>query len=158
MPRLARPLLSICLLLAFPALADDPFARGFDSVPLKLTPLANSGLQLEGAELRTKRSWQLYSLLDLNFGVMALKLGDQRLGDLIPFRTDLRIGGSYQVLDRLEVGAEIPAAGRSRLRAAGTQRSRARSASAAGPLPDPPPERDPHRQHRGGARGAPADR
>jgi OOP family OmpA-OmpF porin len=108
MPRLARPLLSICLLLALPALADDPFARGFDSVPLKLTPLANSGLQLEGAELRTKRSWQLYSLLDLNFGVMALKLGDQRLGDLIPFRTDLRIGGSYQVLDRLEVGAEIP--------------------------------------------------
>jgi outer membrane protein OmpA-like peptidoglycan-associated protein len=100
--------LVLSLLLALPALADDPFARGFDAVPLKVTPLANSGLQLEGAETRTKRSWQLYSLLDVNFGVMALKLGDQRLGDLIPFRTDLRIGGSYQLFDRLEVGAELP--------------------------------------------------
>ncbi|MCU0699496.1 MAG: OmpA family protein [Myxococcaceae bacterium] len=111
MPRLVRTLLLGLALLAMPALADDPFARGFDAVPLKLTPLANSGLQLEGAETRTRRSWQLYSLLDLNFGVMALKLGDQRLGDLIPFRADLRIGGSYQVLDRLEVGAELPVIG-----------------------------------------------
>lgn len=108
MPRLARPLAVVVLLLALSTRADDPFARGFDSVPLKLTPLANSGLQLEGAELRTKKSWQLQALLDLNFGIMGLKLGDQRLGDLIPFRGDLRIGGSYTVLDRLEVGAELP--------------------------------------------------
>lgn len=107
MSRLCRAVLVTCL-AALPALADDPFARGLDAVPLKLTPLANSGLQLDGAELRPKKSWQLNAILDLNFGVMALKLGDQRLGDLIPFRTDLRIGGSYQVLDRLEVGGELP--------------------------------------------------
>lgn len=107
MPRLARALLATCL-MALPALADDPFARGFDAVPLKLTTTANSGLQLDGAELRPKRSWHLQALLDLNFGVMGLKLGDSRLGDLIPFRTDLRIGGSYQLLDRLEVGGELP--------------------------------------------------
>lgn len=94
--------------VAASALADDPFARGFDAVPLKLTPTANSGLQLDGADLRPKRSWQLGAILDLNFGVLGLKLGDQRLGDLIPFRTDLRIGGSYQLLDRLEVGGELP--------------------------------------------------
>ncbi|MBE2248825.1 MAG: OmpA family protein [Myxococcus sp.] len=106
MARIAAGLIVACLSTA--AWADEPFARGFDAVPLKLTTTANSGLQLDGAELQPKRSWQLQALLDLNFGVMALKLGDQRLGDLLPFRTDLRIGGSYQLLDRLEVGGELP--------------------------------------------------
>ncbi len=108
MGRLVRLLAVVVTLLALGARADDPFARGFDAVPLKLTPLANSGLQLDGAELRTKRSWQLQALLDFNFGALGLKLGDQRLGELIPFRTDLRIGGSYTLLDRLEVGGELP--------------------------------------------------
>lgn len=107
MSRIAAVLI-VTLLSALSAWADEPFARGFDAVPLKLTTTANSGLQLDGAELRPKKSWQLQAILDLNFGVMALKLGDQRLGDLIPFRTDLRIGGSYQLLDRLEVGGELP--------------------------------------------------
>jgi outer membrane protein OmpA-like peptidoglycan-associated protein len=107
-PLARRGVLLLLAFLALPAAADDPFARGFDSVPLKLTPLANSGLQLEGAALRTRRSWQLQALIDMNFGVLGLKLGEQRIGDLIPFRTDLRIGGSYTVLDRLEVGAELP--------------------------------------------------
>jgi OmpA-OmpF porin, OOP family len=103
-----RAVMIVTHLTALAAWADEPFARGFDAVPLKLTSTANSGLQLDGAEFRPKNSWQLQALLDVNFGVMALKLGDQRLGDLIPFRTDLRIGGSYQLLDRLEVGGELP--------------------------------------------------
>lgn len=102
--------LGAALLISTPLLAaaNDPFARGIDSVPLKITPTANSGLQLDSAELRPRRSWQLQAIIDLNVSVMALKLGEQRLGDLIPFRTDLRIGGSYQLLERLEVAAELP--------------------------------------------------
>lgn len=95
--------------LALPAWAQtDPFARGIDAVPTKLTPAMNSGLTLEGAELETTRSFNLQALFDLNFGVLGLKLGDQRLGDLIPFRADLHLMAAYQVHPRLEVGADLP--------------------------------------------------
>lgn len=99
---------SLTVLCAALTAFADPFSRGIDSVPLKLTSTANSGLQLDGAELLPKRSWQIQGLVDINFGVMALKIGEERLGDLIPFRTDIRIGGSYQILDRLEIGGELP--------------------------------------------------
>lgn len=88
--------------------AGDPFARGIDLVPVKVTPTMNSGLTLDGAELREHRSWQLRALLDLNLGILALKLGDQRLGDLVPLRLDLHLLGAWQLHPRIEVAADLP--------------------------------------------------
>ncbi|MFT3842086.1 MAG: OmpA family protein [Myxococcaceae bacterium] len=95
------------VMLAGLAEAADPFARGFDAVPLKLTPAMNSLMIMEGAELAPPKSWQLQASLDLNWGILGLKLGDQVKGDLIPFRSDLHITGAYTFNKRIEVGADI---------------------------------------------------
>lgn len=104
-----RSLILVVFLVAFRThAAEDPFARGIDAVPIKLTPGVNSGLTLEGADLPERGTFHLTPILDFNIGVLGLKLGDQRLGDLIPFRTDLHILASYQILPRLEVAADLP--------------------------------------------------
>lgn len=96
-------------MLALPASAqNDPFARGIDAVPIKLTPTMNSGLSLESAELMPVKSWQLMALLDFNVGILSLKLGDTRLGDLLPFRADLHLMGAYQIHSRIELAADLP--------------------------------------------------
>lgn len=88
--------------------ADDPFARGIDTVPFKLTPTLNGGMTLEGAELAETNTWQLAAALDLNVGVLAMKVGQNRLGDLIPLRTDLHIFYARQVHPRIEVSGDLP--------------------------------------------------
>ncbi|MBL9038555.1 MAG: OmpA family protein [Archangium sp.] len=98
----------LCVVAVQAVAAEDPFARGFDAVPIKFSPTMDPGLSLDGAELRPQGSWQLMPILDFNVGVLALKAGDQRLGDLIPFRTDLHIMGAYQLFSRLEVAADLP--------------------------------------------------
>lgn len=103
--------LLLAVSLALPAQAQtlDPFtSRGIDLVPTKFTPAMESGLALEGGELQVLRSWQLQALFDLNFGILALKSGDQRLGELMPFRTDLHLMGAYMVHPRVEVSADLP--------------------------------------------------
>ncbi len=98
----------VCLTAFTAVAAEDPFARGIDAVPVKLTPSSGSSLTVEGADLPQQGTFHLTPLLDFNFGILALKLGDQRLGDLLPFRADLHILASYQVLPRLEVAADLP--------------------------------------------------
>lgn len=87
---------------------NDPFARGIDSVPIKPTPALHSTFTLEGGELELHRSFALQALLDFNLGVLDLKLGNERLGDLIPFRADLHLMGAYQVHPRVEISADLP--------------------------------------------------
>jgi OmpA-OmpF porin, OOP family len=102
-------LIGVLAFLALPGWAQsDLFSRGIDTVPIKLTPGLNSGLALDGAELWPVGSWGLQALVDLNVGVLALKLGDQRLGDLIPFRGEVHVMGAWQVHQRLEVAADLP--------------------------------------------------
>jgi OmpA-OmpF porin, OOP family len=87
----------------------DPFtARGIDLVPNKFTPAMESGLALEGGELQTTKSFLLQAMLDFNIGILAAKNGDQRLGDLMPFRTDLHLLGAYQLHSRVELAADLP--------------------------------------------------
>lgn len=87
----------------------DPFTtRGIDLVPIKFTPTMDSGLALEGGELLLTRSFQLQAMLDFNVGILAAKNGTERLGDLMPFRTDLHIMGAYQLHPRIEVSADLP--------------------------------------------------
>jgi outer membrane protein OmpA-like peptidoglycan-associated protein len=106
----ARAIAAVVLaVLAMPAGAQsDLFSRGIDAVPLKLTPSMNSGLVLDGAELLPPGSFSVQALVDLNFGILALELGDQRLGDLLPFRGELHLLGAWQALPRLELAADLP--------------------------------------------------
>ncbi len=95
-------------LLGMPAFAVDPFARGFDVVPTKFTPAMDSLWALEGAEMRTPKSWMLQAMLDFNFGILSLKLGNDPAGELISARADLHLMGAYQFTERLEVSADLP--------------------------------------------------
>lgn len=83
-------------------------ARGIDLVPFKFTPGMDSGLTLEGGELLNTRSWQLMALVDFNIGILSAKFGNERLGELMPFRTDIHILGAYQLHPRIEVAADLP--------------------------------------------------
>ncbi len=106
---MGRLFISIACLVALTAsAAEDPFARGIDVVPIKLTPSAGSSLTLEGADLPAVGSFRLTPVLDFNLGILSLKLGDERLGDLIPFRTDLHLMASYQLHSRVELAADLP--------------------------------------------------
>lgn len=91
------------------AQALDPFtARGIDLVPIKYTPTMESGLALEGGELQLTRAFLLTAMLDFNFGILSAKNGNERLGELMPFRTDLHIMGAYQLHPRVELSADLP--------------------------------------------------
>jgi outer membrane protein OmpA-like peptidoglycan-associated protein len=107
-----HPLITpLLVLLATGASAQtlDPFtARGIDLVPIKFTPTMESGLALEGGELQLTRSFLLTAMFDLNFGILSAKNGTERLGELMPFRTDLHIMGAYQLHSRVEVAADLP--------------------------------------------------
>jgi outer membrane protein OmpA-like peptidoglycan-associated protein len=82
--------------------------RSFDAVPNKATPLQRGGILLEGASSPFARSFQASLLLDFNLGLLGLKLGDRRLGDLVPYRLDAHALFAYQVLPFLELGADVP--------------------------------------------------
>jgi outer membrane protein OmpA-like peptidoglycan-associated protein len=86
----------------------NPYGRDIDLVVVKPTPTLNSGISLEGADTMEKRSYQLEFLLDANVGLLALNSGNQRLGDLIPFRLDGHVMGAYQLLSRLELSLDLP--------------------------------------------------
>ncbi len=99
----------ICLATGAGAQTIDPFtARGIDLVPIKFTPAMESGLSLEGGELQLTRSYLFQALLDFNVGILSAKNGNERIGDLMPFRADLHLLGSYQLHPRVEVSADLP--------------------------------------------------
>jgi OmpA-OmpF porin, OOP family len=99
----------MCLASIAGAQTIDPFtARGIDLVPIKFTPAMESGLSLEGGELQLTRSYLFQALLDFNVGILAAKNGNERIGDLMPFRADLHLLGAYQLHPRVEVSADLP--------------------------------------------------
>ncbi|QRK13840.1 OmpA family protein [Archangium violaceum] len=100
----------MCLLLAGAAASAQPdaFTRGFDAVPLKATPAQKSGIALEGASPEPAGSFRGALLFDYNHGILALKLGDEKLGDLIPYRLDAHALFAWQLHRRLEIAADVP--------------------------------------------------
>ncbi|MFZ5472095.1 MAG: OmpA family protein [Myxococcota bacterium] len=86
----------------------DAFGKGFDLFPVKQTTAMDSGVGLEGATFRGPKSFRFAAMFDMGVGMLALKLGQEKLGDLVPFRTDLHLFGSYQLLPKLELGAHLP--------------------------------------------------
>jgi OmpA-OmpF porin, OOP family len=99
----------LLLLSTTTAWADhDPFLRGFDALPLKPTPAQRSGIALEGAEAEPVHSFRGALMLDSARGLLGLKLGDERLGQLLPYRMDVHALFAYQVHRRLELAADVP--------------------------------------------------
>lgn len=98
------------LLLTVAARAEhDPFSRGFDAVPVKPTAAQHSGIALEGAASgEPVGSFRGALLFDFNWRILALKLGDEKLGDLIPYRLDAHLLFAYQLHERLELAVDLP--------------------------------------------------
>ncbi|MCL2178077.1 MAG: OmpA family protein [Proteobacteria bacterium] len=106
-----KPRMALCLLtclFVYTAMAANPFQRGIDAVPIKLTPTLDSGLVLEAVEMQHAGAWSVRLLGDLNFSPLSIKFGNERVGSLIPFRADLHLFASYQPLSRLELAIDLP--------------------------------------------------
>jgi OOP family OmpA-OmpF porin len=103
-------ILTVCLVSASALAQDeaDPFARGIDLVPNKVTPTMNSGITLDGAETLYRGSWALQALFDFNWSLLALKSGDAYIGQLVPFRWTLNLMAAFQLHNRIEVAADLP--------------------------------------------------
>ena len=87
---------------------QNPFARGFDTVPLKPTPALDSGIALEGARAWAAKSYRVGLLLDSSVNVLALREGGEKLGNLVPWRLDAHLLAAYQIHERIEVGIDLP--------------------------------------------------
>lgn len=100
----------LLLSLALPgaASADDPLARGIDPVAAKPAATMSGLLTLEGARVEDPGSFALGLDADLVDGLLALKLGDERVGELIERRLDLHLTGAYVVADGIEVAVDLP--------------------------------------------------
>lgn len=109
-PSFTPYLLLLCVLaLSTAARADhDPFSRSFDAVPVKATAAQDSGIALEGARAAPVGSVRGSLLLDLNLRILSLKLGEERLGALLPYRLDAHALFAYQVHPRVELGVDLP--------------------------------------------------
>lgn len=100
--------LGLMLATAVSHAEHDPFSRGFDAVPVKPTAAQHSGIALEGTRTEPVGSFRGALMLDFNWRILSLKLGDEKLGDLLPYRLDAHLLFSYQLLERLELGVDLP--------------------------------------------------
>ncbi len=101
------------LLVAIPSASraqtpEDALARGIDPLGNKLATGLDGFLTVEGAKIAPVGSWKLELALDYAEGLLALKLGDEKLGDLVERRLDLHLLGAYAVTDWSEVGVDLP--------------------------------------------------
>ena len=108
-----RTILATLPLLATAALpvraaAADALARGIDPVGGKLAIGSDAFLTVEGARTAPARSFGLSLFADYNHGLMALRLGDEKIDDLLAHRLDLHLMASYALTGWLEVGADLP--------------------------------------------------
>lgn len=85
-----------------------PFARGFDVVPVKPAMSSSAGIAQDSATMPATKSIHGAFLFDFNVGVLALRLGSEKLGDLIPYRLDGHAIFAYQLHERIELSGSIP--------------------------------------------------
>lgn len=100
----------LCLALCWGAAwaEHDPFIRSFDAVPVKPTASINSGIALEGADMWSRKSLRAALLFDFNLNVLGAFVGDEKVGNLIPYRLDAHAIFAYQVHKRIDVGVDLP--------------------------------------------------
>ncbi len=90
------------------AAANEPFARGIDPIGAKLGVGWESFLTVEGGRTPPAGSFQLALAADYAAGLMSLRQGDEKLGDLIQRRLDLHLLGSVALTDWAELGLDVP--------------------------------------------------
>ncbi|AKU90232.1 OmpA family protein [Vulgatibacter incomptus] len=103
--------LALCLTAALPShagAAGDPFARGIDPIGAKLGATMDGFLTVEGGRTAPAGSFQLQLAADFASGLLALRQGDEKVGDLIERRLDLHLLGSWAVADWAELGIDLP--------------------------------------------------
>lgn len=101
-------LLLVCLAGPAAAGAADPFARGIDPVGFKLAAGSDAYLTVEGTRFEPARSWHLALGADYAAGLMALRLGDTPVDELIRRRLDLHLLGAWAVADGVELTFDLP--------------------------------------------------
>jgi len=85
-------------------------SRNFDLVPTKPTAAQESSITLESASSAATHSLALSFVFDWNVGILALVQGDQKIGDVVPYRIDAHLIGAYQLHPRVELAADLPVA------------------------------------------------
>ncbi|HEX7624398.1 MAG TPA: OmpA family protein [Anaeromyxobacteraceae bacterium] len=126
-----RLALLAALALSSGATADDPARRGFDVDPSRPAVLADGAFAVESAAAAGRGSARMELLLDYARGLLALRTGDTRAGDLIRDRLALHALGSY-ALGPVELGFDLPLALHQ-----GSDLSLLTSRGVTGPLVDP---------------------
>src|SRR5689334_3359341 len=105
-PRLAVACATAAL-LAQHAAAADPTTRAFDPDPSRPAALSGGAFAVETAAREAQGSARLELLLDYARGLLALKEGDAKVGDLLRDRLAFHLLGSY-ALGPVELGADLP--------------------------------------------------
>jgi outer membrane protein OmpA-like peptidoglycan-associated protein len=82
--------------------------RGIDPVSFKLSPSMGAYLTTAGARMAPGGMLQVDLVADYNLTLMALRLGDERLGSLIEDRLDLHLLAAYGLLNGIEVAVDVP--------------------------------------------------
>jgi OOP family OmpA-OmpF porin len=100
---------AIALFAVLPAEAQTNFdTRGFELVPNQPSPFARSGITLDGALAAPTGTLRGEVLVDWNSQILSLNLGDQKLGNLVPYRVDMHLIFSWTPLSFLEVAVDLP--------------------------------------------------
>jgi outer membrane protein OmpA-like peptidoglycan-associated protein len=87
--------------------ADDPARRDFDVDPTKPAVLGDGAWAVETAAPHARGTARAELLVDYSRGLLALRLGNTRLGDAVRDRLALHAIGGL-VLGPVELGADIP--------------------------------------------------
>jgi OOP family OmpA-OmpF porin len=87
--------------------ADDPARRDFDVDPTKPAVLGDGAWAVETAAPHASGTGRVELLVDYSRKLLALRLGDERLGDAVRDRLALHAIGGL-VLGPVELGADIP--------------------------------------------------
>ncbi|MBI5549010.1 MAG: OmpA family protein [Deltaproteobacteria bacterium] len=110
MPRLW---LLIAVMLSLPssgalAAEDLPLRRGIDPISTKLSSTIDGFLTSEGARTSPGGSYKLELAFDYASGLMSLKVGDEKIDELIRHRLDLHLLGAYAITDWAEAAIDVP--------------------------------------------------
>lgn len=89
------------------AAADDPFARGFDPDTSRPALGLDADFTVESATPMPAGSWRGEILLDYARGLLAVRSGDAKLGNLIDDRLTAHLLAGY-AFGRLEIGLDLP--------------------------------------------------
>ncbi len=97
----------VALILPGTVLADDPLARGIDSISFKLAPGDSFGT-VDCARAMPPGQYRFDLAADSGFGLLSLVSGDEKVGNLLESRLDIHLLLALGLPGRIEVFADLP--------------------------------------------------